>query len=226
MILLAIDTAANLCSVCLYDTEAEGVQAEIVNDIGTGHAERLVSDIEDLLAQAGLDYAALDRIAVSVGPGSFTGVRVGVATARGLSLALKIPAIGITTIDALATEARQAFPERPVLVAIDARRDELYTAFFAADGTRTSHASVSNLESAGARASQGNPVLTGSGAKPVAQSVGREFDTASHAATAPIAVFARLAAQRPIDGQKPKPAYLRAPDAKAQAGFILPRSGA
>src|SRR5690606_3902535 len=86
------------------------------------------------LEQAGSAYGDLDAIAVSTGPGSFTGVRVGVAAARGLALALKIPAAGVTTLEALAHQAQAMRPGRPAIAAIDAGRGEVYAASFAADG--------------------------------------------------------------------------------------------
>lgn len=225
MNILAIDTAASLCAVCVYDAQAGRELARVVNDIGTGHAERLVNDIEAALGLAGIAYGQLGRIAVSTGPGSFTGVRVGIATARGLALALKVPAVGITTLEALATEARAGFPGRPVLVAIDARRDELYVELYSADGTVAATAAVRTLPETAELARSDDPVLAGSAAPLVLGAAGRKLDIAGDAASADIATFARLAATRPADAERPRAAYLRNPDAKVQAGFILPRSG-
>ncbi|TGT75410.1 tRNA (adenosine(37)-N6)-threonylcarbamoyltransferase complex dimerization subunit type 1 TsaB, partial [Mesorhizobium sp. M8A.F.Ca.ET.161.01.1.1] len=93
-----------------------------VLDLGKGHAEHLMAVIAEALTAGAMDYSGLGAIAVSVGPGSFTGLRVGVSTARGLALALKVPAIGVTTLEALAAEAAAEFPGRPVLAALDAGR--------------------------------------------------------------------------------------------------------
>src|SRR5690606_3486786 len=133
MILLAIDTAASLCAACIHDTDA-GERGREVRDLGKGHAEHLIEVIDAALAQAGLGYRDLDAIAVSVGPGSFTGVRVGVATARGLALALKLPAVGISTLEALAEEQREKQPGVPVLARIEAGRGQAYVAGFSATG--------------------------------------------------------------------------------------------
>src|SRR5690348_11165768 len=122
MILLAIDTAASLCAACVYDSAAGQELGREVIDIGKGHAERLIGVIDGALGQAGMTYKDLDRIGVSIGPGSFTGVRVGVATARGLALALGVPAVGVNTLEALAEEAHEKLPDRAVLAAIDGRR--------------------------------------------------------------------------------------------------------
>src|SRR5690242_6358756 len=101
MILLAIDTAANLCAASVHDSAADRELGREVLDIGKGHAERLMGVIGSALGQAGVGYRDLERIGVAVGPGSFTGVRVGVAASRGLALALGIAAVGVDTLEAI-----------------------------------------------------------------------------------------------------------------------------
>jgi tRNA threonylcarbamoyl adenosine modification protein YeaZ len=194
-------------------------------DIGTGHAERLMGVIEDSLRISRTGYAALGSIAVATGPGSFTGVRVGVSTARGLALALKIPAIGVTTLEAIANETRSAFPGRTTMVVIDARREECYATVHDELG-KTLHApAVTRLEDAVELARTYDPVLAGSAAALIrAAAAPREFDVGSLSATADIGVYAELAASRDWNGEKPRPVYLRDPDAKPQASLILPRS--
>ncbi|MCB1426400.1 MAG: tRNA (adenosine(37)-N6)-threonylcarbamoyltransferase complex dimerization subunit type 1 TsaB, partial [Notoacmeibacter sp.] len=100
MTLLAIDTAANLCAACLSDAETGAILGAEVLDIGKGHAEQLMDVIAQAMAEAGAQWPDLTRLAVTVGPGSFTGIRVGVAAARGLALALDLPLTGITTLEA------------------------------------------------------------------------------------------------------------------------------
>lgn len=225
MNLIAIDTSANLCAACVLDTDTGGERGRVVRDIGKGHAELLMGVIEETLKVAKLDYSSLGRIAVSTGPGSFTGVRVGVATARGLALALKIPATGITTLEAIAAETRRQFPARPVMVGIDARREELYAAIYDEFGNILYAPAVINLQDAALLARQYRPVLAGSAAAMVAEAAApHALDVGALAATADIGVFASLAAAKHPDGEKPKPVYLREPDAKPQGGLILPRS--
>ncbi|CDX15942.1 Peptidase M22 glycoprotease [Mesorhizobium sp. SOD10] len=222
MKLLAVDCAANLCAACVYDVGAGMELGREVRDLGKGHAEHLMAVIETALQIGGTGYPDLNAVAVSIGPGSFTGLRVGVSTARGLALALKIPAIGVTTLEALATEGANAFPGRAVLAALDAGREEIHAALY--DGTlaETYGPSVVTLSEAATMAIDAEAVLVGTAAPLVAQAAGRAFDTGPVAATADIATYARLAAaKRP--GEKPKPLYLRGADAKPQAGFILPR---
>src|SRR4051794_26516035 len=100
MKILAIDTAANLCAACVFDGDADRELGRSVRDIGKGHAEVLMDVIAEALAAAGAAFGDLDAVAVAVGPGSFTGIRVGVSVARGLALAQKIPAAGVSTLDA------------------------------------------------------------------------------------------------------------------------------
>ncbi|MEO9830291.1 MAG: tRNA (adenosine(37)-N6)-threonylcarbamoyltransferase complex dimerization subunit type 1 TsaB, partial [Nitratireductor sp.] len=110
MKVLAIDTAAELCAACVFDAGASRELGRSVREIGKGHAEALIPVMAGALAAAGCDYSDLGAIAVAAGPGSFTGVRIGVAAARGLALALDIPATGVTTLAALAHDARGVFP--------------------------------------------------------------------------------------------------------------------
>ncbi|RVC43752.1 tRNA (adenosine(37)-N6)-threonylcarbamoyltransferase complex dimerization subunit type 1 TsaB [Mesorhizobium sp. M4A.F.Ca.ET.022.05.2.1] len=222
MKLLAIDCAATLCAACVYDTAAESELGRQVLDLGKGHAEHLMAVIDAALKAAKTRYAGLDAIAVSVGPGSFTGLRVGVATARGLALALKIPAIGVTTLEALAAEAAASFPGRAVLAALDAGREEIHAAAFDKALVLTYGPVVATLAQATAIAVETSAVLAGTAAEEIAASGGRAFDIGPTGATADIAVYARLAAEKGA-GEKPKPLYLRGADAKPQAGFILPR---
>ena len=222
---LAIDTAANLCAACVYDIDAGRELGRVVLDIGKGHAEQLVGVIEETLRMSNIGYAALGGIAVATGPGSFTGIRVGVATARGLALALKIPAIGVTTLEAIAEETRIALRGKPVMVAIDARRGECYATVHDEFGKMLHVPAVTGLEEAVALAGKYGPVLAGSAAGMIAEAAApRKFQIGSLSATADIGVYARLAGQKDWKGERPKPFYLREPDAKPQAGLILPRS--
>lgn len=223
MNLLAIDTASTLCAACVIDAASGAEEGRAVRDLGKGHAEHLAAVAADALAQAGIGYADLGRIAVSVGPGSFTGVRVGVAFARGLALALKVPATGVTTLEALAAEARATFGARPVLAAIDAGRGEINAALYDELGTSLYGPAVTTLSDAAMLAADRAPVLAGTAALAVADAAGGTFAIGPQAATADVAVYARLAAARPPDGTRPSPLYLRAADAKPQAGFVLPR---
>jgi tRNA threonylcarbamoyladenosine biosynthesis protein TsaB len=193
-----------------------------VLDLGKGHAEHLMAVIDAALKSGGTGFAGLGAIAVSIGPGSFTGLRVGVSAARGLALALKIPAIGVTTLEALAAEAAAGFPGRAVLAALDAGREEIHAALYDELSVLRYGPAVTTLSQAATMAADGSPALAGTAAMQIAATVGRAFDVGPTTATADIAVYARLAAAKG-EGERPKPLYLRGADAKPQAGFILSR---
>jgi tRNA threonylcarbamoyl adenosine modification protein YeaZ len=222
LIILAIDTASTLCAACIYDTEAGVEQSRSVIDIGKGHAEHLMAVVESTMKQAGVDYSGLGAVAVSVGPGSFTGVRVGVSAARGFAMALKIPAIGVTTLEAIAAEARERFGARSVMSALDAGRDEINAAIYDELGMQVYGPSVTALSDAAELAREYSPVLAGSAAIAIAAEASDKFDMGLTLATADILIYAKLAALKG-SGEKPKPIYLREADAKPQAGFVLPR---
>lgn len=222
MIVLAIDCAASLCAACIYDAVAEKELGRSVLDLGKGHAEHLMAVITDALNVGGVGYADLGAIAVSTGPGSFTGVRVGVSTARGLALALKIPAVGVTTLEALAGEAGEKFPGRAVLVALDGGREEVHAALYDEAAILSYGPAVTTLAEMSEMASTNMPVLAGTVAGKIAAAATGAFDFGPAGATVDISVYARLAAKKGA-GEKPHPLYLRAADAKPQAGFVLPR---
>ena len=131
--ILAFDTAANACSAALW---AEGeVVAARHEAMARGQAEALAPMIADLFGEAllpGDGLGGLDAIAVTVGPGTFTGVRVGLATARALALPRKLPVIALTTIDAICWQTPAV--EGPVLVALETKREDFYVQLFGRDG--------------------------------------------------------------------------------------------
>lgn len=225
MKLLAVDTAANLCAACVWDADAARELGRSVHDLGKGHAERLMATIGEALEASGAGYADLGALTVSTGPGSFTGVRVGVSTMRGLALALKIEATGITTLEALAVETTAALPGRPVMVAIEAGRGDLYVAVYDEFAKMRYGPAVLSFADALVLARQAAAAICGTAAPAIADAARPlVLEMGPIAATADIATYARLAAERGPSPEKPKPVYLREPDAKPQAGFILPRS--
>ena len=209
MIVLGLDTCLSSCSVAVLD--GERVLASAREVMARGHQERLAPMAQQVMAEAGLAFDKLDRIAVTVGPGSFTGLRVGIAFAKGLALALDLPAVGIGTLEALAAEA-----EGLVFPAIDARRGQIYLQALE-DGRALMAPDALTAEVAAGRLaelSQGRPfTLVGSGATlltdfaPAATVIAAEGADARN--------VARLAGAR---GPAPLiPLYLRAPDARLPA---------
>jgi len=142
MRLLALDGATEACSVALFDAAAGLGSGSLIyrsEEIGRGHAERLLAMVTEVLAEAGYGLRALTALAASVGPGSFTGVRITVATAQGLAYGADLPVVPISTLEALAWSVlkphpgRDAAPAMPVLACLDARMGEVYWGTFGAD---------------------------------------------------------------------------------------------
>lgn len=209
MIILGLDTCLAACSVAVL--EGERVLAARAEVMARGHQERLAPMAQAVMAEAGLPFAALERVGVTVGPGSFTGLRVGVAFAKGLSAALDVPAVGIGTLEALAAQA-----EGLAFAAIDARRDQLYLQAFE-DGEPLMAPDALHRDTAAARLAEiagGRPLtLIGSGAALLAPMVpGARILAAEGADPRDVARLAAVRRPAPL-----KPLYLRAPDAKASA---------
>jgi len=211
MRLLLIDSALSLCTAAVFeDGTALAVRSELMVK---GHQERLAGFVRDAMTGAGIDFSALDRIGVTTGPGSFTGLRVGLAFAQGFGAALDVPVVGISTLDALAaTIATDAPVPQAVAALIDARRGQVYARFWR-DGVALGPAEALSLEAAAARIADLGPgaTLVGSGAPLLA-------DTLPAAVAIDLpgpspAALARLVAAADPRLSPPEPRYLRAPDA-------------
>ncbi len=126
--LLACDTTQGACSVAI--TKGDELLKEIIVPMARGHAEAIMPMIIETLEAVGIAPAQLARLAVTTGPGTFTGVRLGLAACRAYAVALDVPLMGISTMQAM---AQAETTSKPVLVAIDARRDEFYCQLFSKD---------------------------------------------------------------------------------------------
>lgn len=176
-----------------------------------GHQERLAPLVAEVMSEAGLRFEALDRIGVAVGPGSFTGLRVGLAFAKGLGLALGRPVIGIDSLQAMAASADRAGPG---LVVIDARRGQAYVRRFAGT-TPTTPSEAVMVDDLGR--SSAPAWIAGPGVELVA-SLWPDVAVDDRPGADPVAV-ARLAADADPSVSPPEPIYLRAPDAKLPGGI-------
>jgi tRNA threonylcarbamoyladenosine biosynthesis protein TsaB len=175
-----------------------------------GLAEALLPMIAAVLDEACVDVGALDRVAVTVGPGSFTGVRTGLATARGLALARGLPVIGVTSFEAAAAAVAAQDAREPLLIALESKRAELFLQLF--ENGKAREAALVALDGWGDFAPSGRFYLSGDGAQRFVAGLGRSDPIllpahASHAVSA-----ARLAAVMPAPASPPRPLYLRAPD--------------
>ncbi len=126
MLLLAIDTTTRVCSVALGDHEK--ILAEYQLNVKNTHSQRLMPLIVSLFRDSGADKSRLEGVALSIGPGSFTGIRIGMATAKGLCQGLNIPAVGVMTLDALAEAC--TFFSGLICPILDARKNQVYTALY------------------------------------------------------------------------------------------------
>lgn len=204
MIVLALDTCLGACSVALVSDGR--VLASASEAMTRGHQERLAVMARETVSAAGIAFGAIDRIAVTVGPGSFTGLRVGVAFAKGLALALGRPCIGVGTLEALAASVTS---DGPLAAAIDSGRGQIYLQTFLAGRPRDEPA-VMPIEAARARVEElGGGVLVGPGVALLGEPAG--FEAIALAAPDPAAV-ARLAAAAP-ETTPSAPLYLRPADA-------------
>jgi tRNA threonylcarbamoyl adenosine modification protein YeaZ len=219
MRILVLDTSLEACSVGILDGEKAIERTEIVL---RGHAEKLFGMVESTMAEAGLDFADLDRIAVTVGPGSFTGVRIGVAAARGFALVTGRPAVGLSTLAAHAESARRAGATGPVVALLTGRGGEVSGQLFAADGAAVDDATQDQPEHFAALARRAGASLAGSGADAVAA-----LDPALkviHRRSAPELTSLLAIARDDRYALPPKPIYLRPPDAVPVKAPILAAS--
>jgi tRNA threonylcarbamoyladenosine biosynthesis protein TsaB len=205
---LVIDTALGLCAAGVFEVgetvRTLGLRSEAMSK---GHSERLGGLARDAAAEAG-GFDAIDRIAVTVGPGSFTGLRVGLAFAQGLGAALNRPVVGVSTLDALAASVEAS----DAAALIDARRGQVYARFWRG-GVADGPPEALSLEQAAERiaALPTGAALIGSGAVLMTEGAPQAV---SHDLAGPSPeALARLAAQLDPTTAPPKPLYLRAPDA-------------
>lgn len=217
MKVLAADTALGACSVAVLD--GGRVLAHRFEAMERGHAEALAPMVEDAMRASGIAFADIDRLAVTTGPGTFTGQRVGLAFMRGLRVALKKPLTGITTLEAMCAAAMEEAGTDYAAAIHDARRGEAYLAV-------TSKADVLIvpeillLEGAPARIAKVIPpgaslAVCGTAAETIAAMLPQ---TRATTIRQPDALWiARLAAVAPEPSEAPHPLYLRAPDAKLPA---------
>ena len=210
MRLLVIDTALSLCTAAASDGSRITARSR---SMARGHQEALAPLTEAVMAEAGLAFADLDAIGVTVGPGSFTGLRVGLAFAQGLGAALDRPVAGLSTLDALA--ASVAPDDRPVAAVVDARRGQVYARLFRAHAVPIDDAGAMPLSALAERLADagGTGRLVGTGAT-LGAGIAADWTPVDLAGPAPEALIHLT--ERALTGGEvgaPRPQYLRAPDA-------------
>lgn len=226
MRVLAIDTALEACSAAILDTDrTDGVTGRSL-PMMRGHAEALMPLIAAVMGEAAKEFADLDRIAVTVGPGSFTGLRVGVAAARAIALATGKPAVGLTTLAALAAPLFEADDSKAVLAVINARHDRVYMQLFGPGGSSLVAPRIASIRDA-IRAAAASPTrIVGNAAKLIADAWpgnGPRPLSVSAVWAPDITWVARLGAASADLTAPVKPLYLSDADAHPQEAGILPR---
>ena len=196
---LAIDTAAPRLQLALL--LADGRVDVSVEDMATGQAEAIFGRIADLLARNGVGYPDLSRVVTTTGPGSFTGLRIGLSAARGIGLARAIPVIGVPSLLALSLGV-----EGPSTVLLDARRDEAYFQIFAGPGLAVTPPDLLPMA--------------------LAQAATPPDTTLISSPFVDIALLARYGAVADAATHAPEAAYIRDADAKPQTAGRVQRSGA
>jgi tRNA threonylcarbamoyladenosine biosynthesis protein TsaB len=217
MLILAIDTALDACAAGVLDTSAGKLIARETQPMKRGHAEALMPLIGRVMNQAAIAFTALDRIAVTTGPGSFTGLRVGLSAARGIALAADRPVVGVTTLTAYAAPVVSTNSTPPVIAAIDARHDQVYFQVVSGDGGALLSPRVAPIAEALAASRFGAPHLVGNAARLLADrwpaDAAPPFQVDSEPAP-DITWVAWLGAAVNPETALARPYYLRAPDAK------------
>ncbi len=223
--ILAIDTATNACSAAIW---ADGVIiGSRYEEMVRGHAERLVPMVAEIFNDAKCAIKDLDLVAVTSGPGAFTGIRVGLAAARGFALSAEVPCIGLTTLEAIA--AKITWTPGKLLVALDSKRKDVYFQIFEANGVPVTGADVGFPEQVGIIAAQHilagtRVILAGDAAIAVSEHLvrGGIYAEMSGIPYPNAEALAELAASKWSSGvplMPVKPLYLRKPDA------VLPHLG-
>jgi tRNA threonylcarbamoyladenosine biosynthesis protein TsaB len=217
MLILAIDTALDACAAGVLDTRAGNLIATESQAMKRGHAEALMPLIARVMKESGVPFAALDRVAVTTGPGSFTGLRVGLSAARGIGLAAGKPVVGLTTLSAYAAPVVSESGENPIISAIDARHDQIYFQVVSNNGSSLIRPKVAPIAEAIEASRFGAPHLVGNAAAILADRWPSDAPPPFkvEALAAPdITWVAWLGAAVDPATTPPKPFYLRAPDAK------------
>jgi tRNA threonylcarbamoyl adenosine modification protein YeaZ len=228
MRVLAIDTALAACSAAVFDSaEGRALAAESL-PMTRGHAEALLPLVARVMDQAKIEFADLDRIVVTVGPGSFTGLRVGISAARAIALAASKPAVGVTTLAAFAAPHIAGDDSAPLAAVIDARHDHVYLQVFGRGGRALVAPRIASLVEAVRTAASASPPprIVGSAANLLAAvwPAGEPKPELIEELPAPdIAWVARLGVAAMETQGPPKPLYLRLPDAQPQDAARLPR---
>lgn len=223
--ILAIDTALSAVSACVFEGDDFDVLAIESIVMERGHAEALLPLIDRVMARVDGGFEALQRVAVTVGPGSFTGLRVGIAAARAIGLACEVPVVGVSTLAALAAPLILEQGCEMVATSIDARHGRVYFAAFGLDGRIVLEPRIASARDAARALGATRVRLAGSGAALVAieaAKAGGNVEIDDENLVPDIVFVARLGLLADPLQAPPRPLYLKAPDAKPSGGVLAP----
>ncbi|MGL5445826.1 MAG: tRNA (adenosine(37)-N6)-threonylcarbamoyltransferase complex dimerization subunit type 1 TsaB [Rhabdaerophilum sp.] len=233
MRILALDTALGATSVAVYDTEGARIVSEERSEMVRGHAEALVPMAGRVLDKAGLSFHSIDRFAATIGPGSFTGIRIGIAAARAFGLAHRKPVVGVSTLAAYAAPVLFGGEKRPVAAAVDARHGMIFYQLTGADGRQIAGPGLFSLADAARKVGSGAVIVTGDAAELLARAMKEQNpdfritpDTARPSPAPPILWVARLASVADPAASPCRPLYLREANVTPQDGARLQRASA
>ncbi|HEY8123807.1 MAG TPA: tRNA (adenosine(37)-N6)-threonylcarbamoyltransferase complex dimerization subunit type 1 TsaB [Methylocystis sp.] len=229
MRILAIDTALPAVSACVLDHDAaEPIAAESI-EMERGHGEALLPLIQRVMSKVEGGFASLDRVAVTVGPGSFTGIRIGLAAGQAIALACKAEIVGVSTLAALAAPLISDPFDGLIAAAIDARHDKIYIAAFAPDGRPLLAPRRMQAQEALRALGSGPLLLTGSGAPLLAKEArarGVPVRIASERTAPDIVIVARLGFAARPESAPARPLYLKEPDVILPGARAAEKNGA
>ena len=222
MKILAIDSATAACSAAVWS--GDGIAAHRFETMARGHAVHLMPMVRDVMAESGLEFHDLDFIATTTGPGGFTGLRIGLAAARALAMAAKLPIVGYSTLETVARSPRRDANRRPVLVVLDAKRTDFYFQLFKPDGAAMGPPATAAPDVIAAAVTPQNPVIIcGDGADAVFETInayGVQLERSKGPDVPDAAILAQIAhsdvgsdMKFQFKSRPPEPVYLRAPDA-------------
>ncbi|WP_375456114.1 tRNA (adenosine(37)-N6)-threonylcarbamoyltransferase complex dimerization subunit type 1 TsaB [uncultured Methylobacterium sp.] len=218
MRILAIDTALELCSACVATDASDAPLAQETLALVRGHAEALLPLVERVMARVEGGFESLTRVAVTVGPGSYTGLRVGLSAARAVGLATGVPVVGVTTLSALLAPHLALNGEGLLAAAIDARHGAVYLQAMSSGRGIVVPPAHLPLEDAADRLGPGPVTLVGSGAAVLAASLRARGVAVEVSGTGgpDIAWVASLGLVADPAQALPRPMYLRGADARPQ----------
>jgi tRNA threonylcarbamoyladenosine biosynthesis protein TsaB len=215
MNILAVDTALGACSVAVF--AGDKAAARRFEPMDRGHAEALAPMVEEAMSSAGIAFAALDRLGVTIGPGTFTGQRVGLAFMRGLRLALQCPLVGVTSLEVMACQAMEETGVALAAAVHDARDGALYFQLCRQEAPVSEPLLLDFTDAVARIAAVGEPItLAGASSERLLESpiVCSQRIVRSSVVLPDALWVARLAKSRPVPSSVPAPLYLHAPAAK------------